>query len=148
MAFEYRLEVLLKLQTSLEHQEENRLLVCAGRVAQLKGEVERLSRERIERKRNELAEMEKSVVGIIVTVETECDESVKSLIADTEKHLKIAEQARLEQLIIYRTARQKREVLESLKERLKSIYDQDQLRRVQQGMDDTYLMRTFFWKKS
>jgi flagellar biosynthesis chaperone FliJ len=148
MAFEYRLEILLRLQSSLEHQEENRLLACASRVALLKSEIERMQMERLERKRNEQAELKQSVAGILVIVETECDEAVKALIAAKKKQLEAAEQARLEQLIVYRAARQKREVLDALKERLELIYDQDQLRRIQQGMDDTHLLRTFFWKES
>ena len=147
MAFKYRLEVLLKLQNNLEHQEENRLLACAGRVAQLKAEIARLHTERLERRRNEQAELEKSVAGVLVAVETECDDAVKALIAVNEKKLEKAEQARLEQLIVYRASRQKREVLEALKDRLETIYDQAELRRIQLGMDDTYLLRTFFWKE-
>ncbi len=148
MPFEYRLEVLLNLQRSLEHQEENRLMMCAGRVAQLKLELERMRVARMERKRHEILGMEKGVAGIVVQMAVEWDEAAQKMEIRTGEQLEIAEKTRLEQTMAYKAARQKRELLEGLKERLETVYDSEELRHIQQGLDDTFLLRTFFWKGS
>ena len=148
MAFEYRLEVLLKLQNSIEHQQENRLMTCASQVAKLNSELEHIHAIRAERKKREMLEMENGVIGILIQMATEWDQAMRNLETAARERLVKAEKARAEQTTVYKAARQKREVLESLKERLKGVYDSEELRRMQQVLDDTFLMRAFFWKES
>jgi len=57
-----------------------------------------------------------------------------------------AEEARKAQVARVQEERRKREVLESLKDRLATTYDQEELRRIQQVMDDMFLTRAFYYK--
>jgi flagellar biosynthesis chaperone FliJ len=146
MAFRYRLEVVLRLQRSVERQEENRLLACVAQLAKLNGELRALEEARVGRKMAAYDEMRTGAAGALLQVGSEWDKAVCEQQKSIHAQIRKAEEARLKQLQIYLQVRQKREVLDGLKDRRESSYDLEQLRRVQQSMDDTYLNRTFFWK--
>jgi flagellar export protein FliJ len=145
MAFRYKLEALLRLQRSIEHQEENRLLACVARIVSLKDDLQVWNEARLHRRRNALGDLEKGSPGIFLRFAEEWDQAARARVKEILQQLKVAEEARLQQLKIYRAARQKREVLESLRERQQSAYTVEQLRRIQQGLDETHLIRSFYW---
>jgi flagellar biosynthesis chaperone FliJ len=147
MAFQYPLENLLKLQKSVEHQEENRLMICAGRVARLRKDLEGIRTARSQRKNQTILELGSGVVGIVVQMAMEWDEAMNRIETAAKEKLISAEELRMQQMTAYKAARQKREVLEGLRDKLKSEYDVEEVRRVQQGLDDMFLLRTFFWKQ-
>ena len=146
MAFAYRLEVLLRLQRSLEQQEENRLLACAVRVARLKAELRSWEAARFARKRRIIEELEAGATGVVLQIAGEWDLAACRKQAEIRKQMETAEQLRLQQMGVYRKARQKREVLDGLKERQQTAYNQEELRKMQQTLDEMYLVRTFLWK--
>lgn len=147
MAFQYPLESLLKLQKSVEHQEENRLMICAGRVARLRKDLEGIRTARAQRKNQAILELGVGVAGIVVQMAMEWDEAMNRIETAAKEKLISAEELRMQQMTAYKAARQKREVLEGLRDKLKSEYDVEEVRRVQQGLDDTFLLRTFFWRQ-
>jgi flagellar export protein FliJ len=146
MAFHYRLESLLRLQRSVEKQEENRLLACAARVTALKNEMEEWEEGRRLRKQQSAEELKEGSTGAVLSLASEWDAGARRKQKEIALQLVKAEAARNEQMVKVRAERQKREVLEGLKEKLKSTFDQEQLRKVQQVMDDMYLTRAFYWK--
>jgi len=146
MAFRYRLEALLRLQRSVERQEENRLLACAARVTGLRKELEDWEEERRKRKRQSAEELVAGSTGAMLRIVAEWDVAARRKQRDIGALLMKAEKERGEQMAKVRTERQKREVLEGLKTQLKSTFDQEQLRKAQQVMDDLYLTRAFYWK--
>jgi len=146
MPFAYRLEVLLRLQRSLEHQEENRLLACAARVVRLKAALQSWEAARLALKRRIMEDLERGASGIALQIAADWDLAAHRKQTEIRKKIVAAEQLRLEQLRVYREARQRREVLDSLRERQQTEYNQEEIRRLQQMLDEMYLVRTFLWK--
>lgn len=144
MAFRYRLEALLRLQRSVEHQEENRLLACAARVAGLNAELrawEALRRARINTVWSDSAQ---GTPGIFLQFAAEWDDAACQREKEIHEKLKVAHAERQKQMQVYREARQKREILEGLKERQESAFTTEQLRRLQQGLDEAHLLQLFY----
>ena len=148
MPFKYRLEVLLRLQRSLEHQEENRLLACVARVAQLKAQLQFWENARFARKQRMVEELEAGAKGIILQLAAEWDAGARRRQVEIRKQMEAAEQLRLQQMQVYRKARQKREVLDDLRERQQTVYHQEELRQLQRTLDETFLIQTFHKKNS
>lgn len=146
MAFHYKLEVILRLQRSIEHQEENRLLACLARIAALKTEFEEWEEARARRRKSAWGTDEKGTPGILLQFVAEWDKTACAKEKAILEQLRAAEEARLKLMKIYREARQKREVLESLKQGQESAYVTEQLRRIQQGLDEAHLLRSFYWR--
>ncbi len=148
MPFAYRLEVLLRLQRSLERQEENRLLACVARLAQLKSQLQIWEQARFERKRRTVEELQTGAKGIVLQLAAEWDVAARRKQTEIRKQVEAAEQLRLQQMQIYRKARQKREVLDDLRDRQKTVHDQEELRQMQRTLDETFLIQTFHKKNS
>jgi len=146
MPFAYRLEVLLRLQRSIEHQEENRLLACVARVAKLKTELQNWEAARMARKRRIMEELEAGAAGVVLQLAADWDATARRRQSEIRKQIEAAEQSRLDQMRVYREARQKRDVLDGLRERQQTEYNQEEVRKLQQSLDEMYLVRTFLWK--
>ena len=143
MAFQYRLESLLRLQRSIEHQEENRLLACSARVAGLRADLQVWEELRLRRRENVCGDLSQGTSGIFLQFAADWDQSVRQLEKEIRRQLEAAVNAQREQMQSYRKARQKREVLESLKQQGETAYTTELLRRIQQGLDETHLIRNF-----
>ena len=144
MAFHYKLETLLRLQRSLEHQEENRLLACVASITSLKNDICSWENARKCRRESIWRDLEQGAPGAVLQVSKLWEEAAHSEEKRLRQRLQLAEQAREKQLRMYRAARQKRETLESLKENGENAYVVDVLRRMQQDLDEAYLLRSFY----
>lgn len=146
MAFHYRLESLLRLQRSIEKQQENLLMACAARVSALKNEMASWEEERHQRKRHAAEDLKMGSTGAALELAAQWDVAARRKQKEIASQLVKAEAVRNQQLAKVQAERQKREVLEGLKEKLESTYDLEQRRKIQQVMDDMYLTRAFYWK--
>jgi hypothetical protein len=134
------------LQRSIEKHQENLLMACAARVSALKIEMAGWEEERRQRKRETAEDLKMGSTGAALGLAAEWDIAARRKQNGVELQLVNAEAARNEQMAKVRVERQKREVLEGLKEKLESTYDLEQRRKIQQVMDDMYLTRAFYWK--
>lgn len=146
MPFRYRLEAILKLQRSIEKQEENRLLACAAKVVALRNEMNAWENERKNRKCLAAEELKTGSTGAAMNLTAEWDSTVRQKQRELGKLLLQAEEVRRAQLAKVQQERQKREVLQGLKDRLEGAYDQEELRKVQQVMDDLFLTRVSYYQ--
>jgi flagellar export protein FliJ len=144
LAFRYRLEILLRLQRSVEHQEENRLMACAARVASLKNELQDWEEARLARRASVWADLEKGAPGTVLQFAALWDRAVSLHEKEILEKLHAAEKAREEQLTVYRAARRKREVLESLRQREETTHNSELLRRIQRDLDEAHLAQTAY----
>lgn len=144
MAFRYRLEILLRLQRSVEHQEENRLLACAARIAGLKNELRDWEDARLARRNRVWADLEKGAPGTFLQFAMLWDRAVSLHEKDIQEKLQAAEKTREDQLNVYRAARRKGEVLESLRQREETTHNFELLRRIQRELDDAHLTQTAY----
>jgi flagellar export protein FliJ len=141
MAFRYTLQLLLRVRQSLERQEEQRLYAAAAVVAQLRAKLEQLERDRLNAKRAVLQQMSEGTFGSTLQFVADCDAAAAFHCARLQAELVDAEHRRLEQLDVYRQARQKREIFEGLRDQQKAVYDQERARREQELADEAFLLR-------
>jgi len=141
MAFRFRLQAILKLRESLEHQEKQRLLAAAALVARLREKIQNLENSRMAEKRQALEQMAVETSGASLQFEAlrdaMCVRERERLLAQLE----LAENERKKCLQNYQTARQKREILESLRDHQRDAYRLESTRREQQETDETFLLR-------
>jgi len=148
MAFRYRLEVLLRLQRSIEQQEENRLLACVSKVASLRAEAQAMEQLRWHRKQGAWNKQADVTPAAFLHFAADWDDHARRRQKEIQEQIKAAETARLKQMAVYRAARQKRDILEGLKDRQESAYTAEQLRMLQQSLDEAHLLRSFFTEHS
>jgi flagellar export protein FliJ len=141
MAFRYPLQSVLRLKQSLERQEEQRLFTIAARVARLRSAIEQLEDSRLEAQRVASEEMIRGSWGAVVQFAAACDAAAAEAERPLRAQLAEAERQRLEQLTVYKNARQKREIFEGLRERQEERYDREAAHREQEQVDDTFLTR-------
>lgn len=143
MPFHYRLQSLLRLRRSLEHQEEQRLFALAAVVNRLRAELETRQGLDFAARRAALADMEAFSSGAQLQFRALCDAANLRAIEELKTELQEAEGKRLVQLKVYQNARQEREIFEGLRERQEEIYQSEWARRQQEAADESYLIRTF-----
>jgi len=143
VAFRYRLESLLRLQRGIERQEENRLLACVAHIAGLTARLHEWELSRITRQNAACAECAQGAPAAVLQQAVEWDRAAGELERNIRGELIRAEADRQKQLQKYQAARQKREILESLRDRQESEYRNSQLREMQEVLDEAFLLRLF-----
>jgi flagellar export protein FliJ len=143
MPFRYRLQSVLRLRRSLEHQEEQRLFALAAVVNRLRAELESRQQRDLAERRAALAEMQVLSSGAQLQFRAVCDAAAQRAILGIRAQLQEAERKRLEQVKVYQEARRKREMFESLREQQEAIYDRELAHREQQSADEAFLIRKF-----
>ena len=137
--FRYPLQPLLRLRESLERQEENRLFAIAADVARLRTQLEQLDEAGLQGRRTDLHDWEAGSAGALLWFAAMRTTATAEMRKNIEAELAAAEQRRLLQLAAFQAARQKREILEGLRERQQSAYDLASAHREQQALDDVFL---------
>ncbi|MGB2592297.1 MAG: flagellar FliJ family protein [Candidatus Acidiferrum sp.] len=143
MAFRYPLQPLLRLRESLERQEEQRLFASAAVVSRLRAEIERLHEAGVEAQREALQEMSLGSPGALLQFAASCEAAFRSACRKLQLQLDEAERKRLLQLRAYQAVRQKREILQGLRERQEAAYQLEFARHEQQTADESFLIRLF-----
>lgn len=141
MAFRFRLQSILRLRESLEHQEKQRLLAAAALVARLRETIQALEDSRMAEKRQALEQMAVETSGASLQFEALRDALCARARERLLTQLDQAESNRKRCLQSYQTARQKREILESLRDRQQDAYRLESTRREQQETDESFLLR-------
>jgi flagellar export protein FliJ len=139
MAFVFPLETVRRLRRSLETQEERRLLAIAASLAQARNSLEALESERMDLRREEVREMEAGAFGAVLNYGVVREASLDAERRKVLQQITDLERLREDQIGIYRQARQKREILDSLRERRLADYTTEEARREQARMDELFL---------
>jgi flagellar export protein FliJ len=143
VAFRYPFQSLLRLRESLERQEERRLLATAAVVAKLKAEIEQVQWNALEARRNALQDLAEGGPGAVLQFAVACETAAQRTRKRLEVQLEEAERKRLAQLKNYQAARQKRQILEGLRDRQEAAYQLELSRRAQQTADEAFLIRVY-----
>ena len=141
MPFRYPLQPVLRLRVSIERQEEQRLFAIAAVVARLRSEIETLFDNYLQQKRAALQDLVSTSSGAALQFIASCDTAYASAGKSLQDRLQEAERQRLRQLLIYQAARQKREILEGLRDQHKADYDLEVVHQEQQTTDEAFLLR-------
>ena len=141
MPFRYTLQTLLRLRESLEHQEEQRLFVAAAGVARLRSELQLFREAELQSQRGVQQELIAGSSGALLQFAELCRATASEVRKSLELRLEGAERKRLDQLHLYQAARQKREILQGLRQRQEAAYQYEFARQEQQAADEAFLIR-------
>lgn len=141
MPFQFTLEPVWRLRASLERIERLRLLQTAAAVVQVQNEIGTIVRES-EAARQRLRErLAGGSSGMEIQFEAACEAARLNYRRTLDARLAVLRRKHEAQKVVYRNARQKREILENLRERQFHDYLREQARREQRLQDELYLLR-------
>jgi flagellar export protein FliJ len=143
MAFRYPLQSVLRFRRSIERQDEQRLFAAAAVVNRLRAEIEQFENHHLDHKRQAFQEMISGLSGAALHFIAVCDDAYGRAHQALLLQLEQAEKKRVEQLDVYKLARQKRETFEGLRDRQEEAYKMDFARHEQQSTDEAFLLRLF-----
>jgi flagellar export protein FliJ len=142
MAFHFTLNGLLRLRESLERAELQRLHSIAGIAALARAEIESLEKIMEEAHRRAFdTVVAAGLTGAELHFEIAKDAAWNVQRSQLLKKLIELEQKRKDQQSRYLHARMQREILSNLRDRQLADYEIDQSRRVQQRIDELFLIR-------
>jgi flagellar export protein FliJ len=144
MAFRFSLQSVLRLRRSIENQEEKKLMAIAAAAARVRAELQKLEEAAILQAGNQIEELSSgAALGATLRFRAECGVRRRILQDQWLKKLQELEQKRTEQTNVFLRARQKREILEGLRDRRKAEWELEITQREQELMDEAYLIRKF-----
>lgn len=138
MAFRFSLQTILRLRESYERLERMRLLALTAAVAQLKLEIHALDAESAGAQRRLREKLAGGLSGAEMQFEAACEKLRAEHKKALEEKLRATEKMHAKQQAAYRLARQKRRILENLRERRREEYKREQARREQQQLDEIH----------
>jgi flagellar export protein FliJ len=141
MAFRFALAAVLKFRESLEQQAYLLLERIQQEIAQMERRIrkceERLS---VAAKRRE-TEMRRGIPSVHLQAAFDEEHALQKQREALQAKLQELQLKRQESLKVYEEARQKREVLDSLRTRQLDAYHREQVKRQQKMLDDIFLSR-------
>ena len=141
MAFRFGLDEVLRFRQAVERAEEAALHRILQDIAEsdlnLRQVETRQSRLRERREQDLIRKLPAVHLLEITEHETELQKAADGL----RSRLRQLETQRLQQLAIYQTAHQEREILSELREQQRLAYQLDQRRQEQKALDDLFLAR-------
>ena len=141
MAFRFGLDEVLRFRQAVERAEEAALHRIVQDIAEsdlnLRQVETRQSRLRERREQDLIRKLPAVHLLEITERETELQKAADGL----RSRLRQLETQRLQQLAIYQTAHQEREILSELREQQRLAYQLDQRRQEQKALDDLFLAR-------
>lgn len=141
MPFLFSLQTLLRLRELNEQAELQTLQSLAAQVAAVRADIESLTEATEEQKRAMCRDSLGGLSGADLQFQTLREAASRQRHIQLAEKLKELEKAREAQQESYRQARKERETLSTLREQHLEAYKQEQLRRTQRELDDTFLIR-------
>lgn len=140
MAFHFTLQALLRIRVSYEHLERLRLLALTALANRIRQELATVRADSLEAHRSIRELLAGGVSGGELHFAVANERSRASRRLALAVNLAQAETRRDKQRKVFEEARQKRRILENLRERRLEEYHRDQLRRQQKQVDELHLI--------
>jgi len=141
MAFQFSLATVLRVRKIIEEREEGVLQKILFDISTIFDQLERNDAEIAESDASRHTDVSQSCIGLQVHDSYGKVRQLKERRKDLERQIEKLEQARDEQLIVYDAARRDREMLTDMREKKRTAYDSDMIKREQSTMDDNYIAR-------
>jgi flagellar export protein FliJ len=141
MAFHFPLETLLRLRHSLERKERMALEDLARRIAAVRLAIAEIELERRAARALQSGGLTSGLTASEMHFAQACEENRETRQRRLTDQLVELEKQYRRQQAVFIEARQKREILENLRDRQETEYRREWDRREQQGVDDLFLMR-------
>jgi flagellar FliJ protein len=141
MAFQFSLATVLRVRGIIEEREEGILQKILFDISKIFDDLERTDAQLAESDASRHADVFKPCIGLQVHASYGELKELKQRRKDLEGQIKKLEQARDGQLIVYEAARRDREMLTDMREKRRSAYNADVIKREQKALDDNYIAR-------
>ncbi|MGH9756410.1 MAG: flagellar export protein FliJ [Candidatus Acidiferrales bacterium] len=142
MAFRFSLQPILRLRASVERVEQLRMLLLAAQIARIQREIVSLEENLWAERQRRISSLSTGVPAAELHFEGAREKTRGDQIRALRDLLAGSRRKHEEQRLAYQAARQKKEILENLRNRRFEEYRREQLRREQQRLDEAFLLRT------
>jgi flagellar export protein FliJ len=148
MAFHFPLEAVLHFRKSLEHQQELRLRAANQQVARVQHLIEQMDARRQQLHSTQTQELSSGTTAAEMRFGLQSEAELLRHRQVLEQELTRLQQLREQQREIFQQARRARETLESVRDQQFRLYQKDAARREQRSLDDLFLMRREYLRRS
>jgi flagellar export protein FliJ len=148
MPFHFPLQTVLHYRQSMEHQQELRLRAANQQVARAQHLIEQMDLQTKDLLSMEMEELNSGTSAAELQFGLLREAAMLRRRREFEQQLIRAQQLRGQQREIFQQARRAREMLESLRDQQLSLYKKDAARREQRSLDDLFLMRREYLRRS
>lgn len=148
MAFHFPLQAVLHFRKSLEHQQELRLRAANQQVARVRHLIEQMDQRRRQLDSTQTQQLSSGTTAAELQFGLLCDSELLRHRLVLEQELARLRQLREQQRQVFQQARRARETLESLRDQQFRVYQKESARREQRSLDDLFLMRREYLRRS
>jgi flagellar export protein FliJ len=148
MAFHFPLQAVFHFRQSVEHQQELRLRAANQQVAKVRHGIEQIDERLRLMQAREAQELQAGTTAAELRFALGWEASLRQLRQETERELARWEKLRDQQQRIFQQARRERETFESLRDQQLCDYQRDAARREQRQLDDLFLLRQAYLRRS
>jgi flagellar export protein FliJ len=140
MPFRFALQAVLRCRESFERRERQRLEIVTREEVRAREQRDQAKLDRAHALGQFKEKLRQGMPAAEMQFELACDRARVRRIAACQDHLAKLEDLRRRQLEIFRKAQQQRKIMENLRNRQLAAYRLKQTRRVQQELDDRFLI--------
>lgn len=140
MAFRFTLQAVLRCRESFERRERQRLQVVTREMFKAKEKQEQAKQDRANALIQAQQKLRQGTTSAEMQFELASDQARLRRIAALAEQFTKLEELRRRQLEAFRKAQQQRQILENLRSRQLAAYQLIEARRLQQQMDDRFLL--------
>jgi len=148
MAFHFKLNAVLHFRESIEHQQELRLRAANQQVARVRHLIEQVDARRQELHTTQAKELGSGMTAAELQFELLCETELLRHRRELGQELVRLQQLREQQREIFQQARRARETLEAVRDQQLRLYQKKTVRREQRTLDDLFLMRREYLRRS
>jgi flagellar export protein FliJ len=148
MAFRFPLAAILHFRQSIEHQQELRLRAANQQVARGQHVIETIDARRQAVQAEQARELGVGVTAAELRFGLQCEAELLRLRGEFEIQLVRLQQLREQQREIFQQARRNRETMEAVRDEQLDLYKQEAARREQRELDDLFLLRREYLRRS
>jgi flagellar export protein FliJ len=141
MAFRFTLDAVLRFRESVEHSEEAVLLRIVQQIVETEQQLAQIGAEQIRIRESREQDLALKLPGVHLTNIAMRELELKTAADGLRSELRQLEVQRVNQLSVYQTARQNRQVLTELREQQRHRHQLEQKRQEQKMLDDLFLAR-------
>jgi flagellar export protein FliJ len=148
MPFRFPLEAVLHFRKSIEHQQELRLRAANQQVGRIRHLIEQIDYGISQLHAGRIREMDLGTTAAELRFTLQKESDLRQHRVSLDRELARLETLRDQQQIIFRQARQERETFDSVRDQQLREYELDRTRREQREMDDLFLMRQAYRRRT
>jgi len=141
MTFRFRLDGVLRFRKSVEQSEEVALYRIVREIIDVERELQQLESNQVRIREQREQDLTRTLPAVHLREIAERELELQTAADRVRSRLRQLETQRHQQLAIYQTAHQNREVLSELREQQRRAHQMEQRRREQKALDDLFLIR-------